>query len=61
MTLSFLRTRLAAAAVLAATALPIPALAADVELLPPGLLAPTSKEQTKPAAPRTTNINMVEV
>ncbi len=48
MTLSFLRTRLAAAAVLAATALPIPALAADVELLPPGLLAPTSKEQTKP-------------
>ena len=48
MTLSFLRTRLAAAAVLAAAALPISALAADVELLPPGLLAPTSKEQTKP-------------
>ncbi len=48
MTPSFLRSSLTAAAVLAATALPIPALAADVELLPPGLLSPTSKEQTKP-------------
>jgi ribose transport system substrate-binding protein len=44
----FLRSRLVTAALVAASALPVSAFAADVELLPQGLLVPTSKEQTKP-------------
>ena len=45
----FLRhATLTAAAVLTAVALSGPVLAADVELLPDGLMTPTTKEQTKP-------------
>lgn len=39
---------LMAGVLVAAAALPGPVLAADVEILPGGLMAPTSKEQTKP-------------
>lgn len=45
---SFCHRTLKAAAVLAAVALSSGALAADVELLPNGLMAPTTKEQTQP-------------
>ena len=42
------RARLTIGALLAAALLGAPARAADVELLPSGLLSPTSKEQTQP-------------
>ena len=42
------RARLGVSALLAAAVLAAPAMAADVELLPSGLLTPTTKEQTKP-------------
>ena len=42
------RARLTIGTLLAAAILSAPARAADVELLPNGLLSPTSKEQTKP-------------
>lgn len=45
---TLVRTSLAAAALAAAHIASSPAFAADVELLPGGLMSPTTKEQTKP-------------
>ena len=43
MSKSFLRTRICLAALVAAAALPLPAAATDVVLLPDGLMSPTTQ------------------
>ena len=47
MSRSFVPYRACVGALIAASSLSLPAIAADVELLPSGLMAPTTKEQTK--------------
>ena len=47
MSRSFVLSRARVGALFAASCLSLPAVAADVELLPSGLMAPTTKEQTK--------------
>ena len=50
MFMSLVRSRLRVAAFAAASTLSLSAFAADVELLPNGLMSPSTKEQTKPDA-----------